>query len=107
MKLRSSNIGTPLVVEKLTVHRYCAIENLSEVPVLNDDFKLIPYAGNLSRTFRSRIKVIKISCTVFVDGSVWMAFCRVGSIVEHLHFKTSHPAVRVLLGVLVNEVDDS
>ena len=54
MKLRGSNIGTPLVVEKLTVQRYCAIEDLRKVPILNDNFKLIPYAGNLSRIFRSR-----------------------------------------------------
>ena len=44
---------------------------------------------------------------MLVNGRIWVAFCRVGAIVKDLHFKTGHPAVRVLLGVLVDEVDDA
>ncbi len=35
MELRSSNIGTPLVVKEVAVYSYDAIQNLREVTVLN------------------------------------------------------------------------
>ena len=107
MELRSRNIGTPLVVKEVAVYSYDAIKNLREVTVLNDDFKLVPLASELGSAFRSGIDIIEISCAVLLDGRIWVAFCRIGSIIEDLHFKSGHPAIRVLLSILVDEVDDA
>ena len=81
MEFRSRYIGTPLVVEEVAVHSYDAIENLCEVTVLNDDFKLVPLASELGSAFRSCIDIIQISCTVFVDRGIWVAFCGIGPVI--------------------------
>ena len=40
VEFRCRYIGTPLVVEEITVYCYNAIEDLCEVAILNDYFKL-------------------------------------------------------------------
>ena len=81
VEFRRGYIGAPLVVKQLTVYSHYPIEDLRQVAVLNDDFKLVPLASEFSRAFWSGIDIIKISCAVLVNSCIWVTFCGIGPVI--------------------------